>query len=188
MSVEYKTQIELQQKLEKAILTLNKKYEFDGRLVQTLAKDISETLFAEFEAGVREGTAPKRGALFELKEKEDPPYQRGLGGCYEPIIVDVLNGHVHEIEGDIVYAKYLINGEEHEAAFDIALFQEAGADFQGAQVRFLTLKTEVLATSATDESTPYDLKIELKKEQTFQPITPDVQEKLDRLEQFDNFS
>ena len=103
-------------------------------------------------------------------------------------VVDVLNGHVHEIEGDVVYAKYLINGEEHQAAFDIALFQEAGADFQGAQVRFLTLKTEVLATSATDESKPYDLKIELKEKQTSQIITRDVQEKLDRLEQFDKLS
>ena len=79
-----------------------------------------------------------------------------------------------------MYAKYLINNEEHKAAFDIALFQEAGADFQGAQVRFFTVKTD-------DESTPYDLRIELKKEQTFNEITRDVQEKLDRLEQFDNF-
>jgi hypothetical protein len=171
MSVEYKTQIELQQKLEKAILTLNKKYEFDGRLVQTLAQDISETLFAEFEVGVREGTAPKRGTLFELKEQED----------YEPIIVDVLNGNVHEIEGDIVYAKYLINGAEHEAAFDIDLFKQAGADFQGAQVRFLTVKTD-------DESTPYALKIELQEEQRFKSITHDVEDKLDRLEQFDKLS
>lgn len=160
MPVEYKTQIDLQQKLEKAILTMNKKYAFDGRLVRDLAKDISETLFAEVEVG----------GIFKLREED-----------YEPIIVDVLNGHVHEIEGDIVYAKYLINGEEQEAAFDIALFQEAGADFQGAQVRFLTVKTD-------DEETPYDLKIELKKEQRFQSITHDVQEKLDRLEQFDNLS
>ncbi|HIE26010.1 TPA: hypothetical protein EYP66_01835 [Candidatus Poribacteria bacterium] len=79
-------------------------------------------------------------------------------------VVDVLDGHVHEIEGDVVYAKYLINGEEYEAAFDIALFKEVDADFQGARVRFLTIKTEVLATSATDESTPYDLKIELKRD------------------------
>jgi hypothetical protein len=28
---------------------------------------------------------------------------------------------VHEIEGDVVYAKYLINGEEYQATFDIAL-------------------------------------------------------------------
>lgn len=108
--------------------------------------------------------------IFELKEKKG----------YEPIVVDVLDGHVHEIEGDVVYAKYLINGEEHKAAFDIDLFKEAGADFQGAQVRFLTLKTD-------DESKPYDLKIELKEEQTLTEITGDVQEKLDRLEQFDNF-
>lgn len=108
--------------------------------------------------------------IFELKKKKS----------YEPIIVDVLDGHVSEIEGDLVYAKYLINGEEHQAAFDIDLFQEALADFQGAQVRFLTLKTD-------DKSMSYDLKIELKREQTFNEITPDVQKKLDRLEQFDNF-
>jgi len=118
--------------------------------------------------------------IFELKKKKSPPNLRGLGGCCEPIIVDVLYGHVSEIEGDLVYAKYLINGEEHQAAFDIDLFQEALAAFQGAQVRFLTLKTD-------DESTPYDLRIELKGKQTLNKITGDVQEKLDRLEQFDNF-
>ena len=127
-----------------------------------MVKDISKTLFAEAERGVGEGTALKREDVFE------------------PNVVDALDGHVHKIEGDVVYAKYLLNGEEHEAAFDIAPFQKAGADFQGAQVLFLTVKTG-------DEETPYDLKIELKKEQTFQSIPPDVQEKLDRLEQFDNF-
>lgn len=121
--------------------------------------------------------------IFELKEKKD--YTEVL--ATSATVVDVLDGHVYEMEGNVVYAKYLINGEEHKAAFDIALFQEAGADFQGAQVRFLTVKTEVLATSATDESTPYDLRIELKEEQTLNEITRDVQEKLDRLEQFDNF-
>jgi hypothetical protein len=160
MSVEYKTQIELQQKLEKAILILNKKYAFDGKMVWALAKDISETLFVEVE----------RDEIFEPKEKED----------YAPIVVDVLTGHVHEIEGDVVYAKYLINGEEHKAAFDIALFKEAGADFQGAQVSFLTIKTD-------NKSAPYDLRIELFEERTFNEITGDVQKKLDRLEQFDNF-
>ncbi len=59
MSVEYKTQIELQQQLEKAILTLNKKYAFDGKVVRNLAKDISETLFAEAGKDVREGTYPR---------------------------------------------------------------------------------------------------------------------------------
>jgi len=108
--------------------------------------------------------------LFELKEKK----------VSEPIVVDVLDGHVHKIEGDVVIAKYHINGEEHQAAFDIDLFKEAGADFQGAFFRFLTLKTN-------DEETPYDLRIELKDEQRLTKITPDVQEKLDRLEQFDNF-
>jgi len=170
MSIEYKTQIELQQKLEKAILTLNKKFDLDGGLIQTLAKDIAETLFAEVESYLREVIAQNGEEIFELKEK------RG----YEPIVVDVLDGHVHEIGGDVVYAKYLINGEEHQAAFDIDLFKEAGADFQGARVRFLTVKTD-------DEETPYELKIELKEEQRFQNITHDVLEKLDRLEQFDNF-
>ena len=164
MPVEYKTQIELQQKLEKVILTLNKKYDFDGKLVPTLAKDISETLFAEVERGV------------ELKEKKD--YTEVV--ATSATVVDVLDGHVHEIEGDVVYAKYSINGEEYQAAFDIDLFKEAGADFQGAQVRFLTVKTD-------DEETPYALRIELKTEQTFNKITSDVQEKLDSMEQFDNF-
>jgi hypothetical protein len=121
--------------------------------------------------------------IFELKKKKS--YTEVL--ATSATVVDVLDGHVSEIEGDLVYAKYLINGEEHQAAFDIDLFQEAGAAFQGAQVRFLTVKTEVMATKATDESTSYGLKIELKKEQTFNEITGDVQKKLDRLEQFDNF-
>jgi len=105
--------------------------------------------------------------IFELKKD------------YKPIVVDVLDGHVHEIEGDVVYAKYLINGEEHKAVFDIDLFKSVSADFQGAKVRFLTVKTD-------DESNPYDLRIELKEEQELNEITGNVQEKLDRLELFDN--
>ena len=57
MSVEYKTQIELQQKLEKAILTLNKKYAFNGKMVRNLAKDISEALFAKIEPDAGEEDA-----------------------------------------------------------------------------------------------------------------------------------
>lgn len=121
--------------------------------------------------------------IFELKEKKD--YTEVVAEVAKTsgpsaTVVDVLDGHVYEMEGNVVYAKYLINNEEHKAAFDIALFQEAGADFQGAQVRFLTVKTD-------DESTPYDLRLELKEEQTLNEITRDVQEKFDRLEQFDNF-
>lgn len=130
-----------------------------GLEVEILRRVKDALLYRRFEEGI-----------FELKGK------RG----YELTIVDVLDGHVREIEGNVVYAKYLINGEEHQAAFDIDLFQKAGADFQGARVRFLTLKTD-------DESTPYDLRIELKGEQTLNKNTRDVQEKLDRLEQFDNF-
>lgn len=121
--------------------------------------------------------------LFELKKKMDTevlatPRLRSVQA--EATVVDVLDGHVHEIEGDVVYAKYQINGQEHKAAFDIDLFQKAGADFQGAQVQFLTIKN-------SDEFTPYDLRIELKNPPIFNKITRDVQEKLDRLEQFDNF-
>jgi hypothetical protein len=44
----------------------------------------------------------------------------------------------------------------------------------------LTIKTD-------NKSAPYDLRIELFEERTFNEITGDVQKKLDRLEQFDNF-
>ena len=51
MSVEYKTQIELQQQLEEIILKLHQKYAFDFEVIQNLAKDISESLFARSEPG-----------------------------------------------------------------------------------------------------------------------------------------
>jgi len=50
MSIEYKTQIELQQQLEEVIFKLHQKYALDFEVIRNLAKDISESLFAKNES------------------------------------------------------------------------------------------------------------------------------------------
>jgi hypothetical protein len=94
-------------------------------------------------------------------------------------IVDIVDGHVYDIDGDGVYTKFSIGGVTYKASFTKDIFERAGAAFVGAMVQFLTVTTE-------DPKKPYDLKIKLKSEQPLQELSPAIIHDLKTLHELEN--
>ena len=97
----------------------------------------------------------------------------------EKQVVDVVTGYVDDVEGDLVYAKFTIGEKTDKAVFSRSKFAGVGADFCGARVRFLTVKT-------ADPINPYDLEVELMEKQPLQKLTADILKQLEQLEDLEH--
>jgi len=85
MSVEYKTQVELQGQLEEVLFKLHQKYTIDSEVILSLAKDISEVLFDK----TKQSAGKEHADGFRAGEANFDAILQGVAETLEKLIHDV---------------------------------------------------------------------------------------------------
>ena len=96
------------------------------------------------------------------------------GSFEEPEVVDIVDAYVDRVLDDSVHYRFNLYGKEYGATMDRKPFSEAGADFLGATVQLLTVRTG-------NPKKPYSLKVVRKKDPEANELGEEIEARLNKL-------
>jgi hypothetical protein len=136
---------------DKKILTVKIAEQMHNEIMKAVAQRIAQAPAS----GYNKSSFVREAIQFKLQQEQSLLFHQpqGLKGSFEePEVVDIVDAYVDRVLDDSVHYQFNLYGKEYGATMDRKPFSEAGADFLGATVQLLTLRTG-------NPKKPYSLKV-----------------------------
>ena len=158
---------------DKKILTVKIAEQMHHEIMKAVAQRIAQNPAS----GYNKSSFVREAIQFKLQQEQSPLFDRpqGLKGSFEePEVVDIVDAYVDRVLDDSVHYRFNLYGKEYGATMDRKPFSEAGADFLGATVQLLTLRTG-------NPKKPYSLKVVRNSDPEENELGEEIEARLDKL-------
>ena len=158
---------------DKKILTVKIPEQMHHEIMKAVAQRITQAPAS----GYNKSSFVREAIQFKLQQEQSPLFDKpqGLKGSFEePEVVDIVDAYVDRVLGDSVHYRFNLYGKEYGATMDRKPFSEAGADFLGAAVQLLTIRTG-------NPKKPYILKVVRYSDPEENELSEEIEERLDKL-------
>ena len=158
---------------DKKILTVKVPEQMHHDIMKAVAQRITQAPAS----GYNKSSFVREAIQFKLQQEQSPLFDRpqGLKGSFEePEVVDIVDAYVDRVLDDSVHYRFNLYGKEYGATMDRKPFSEAGADFLGATVQLLTVRTG-------NPKKPYSLKVVRKKDPEANELGEEIEARLNKL-------
>jgi hypothetical protein len=125
---------------DKKILTVKIPEQMHHEIMKAVAQRIAQNPAS----GYNKSSFVREAIFSKLQQEQSLLFDQpqGLKGSFEvPEVVDLVDAYVDRVLDDSVHYRFNLYGKEFGATMDRKPFSEARADFLGATVQLLTLRT-----------------------------------------------
>ena len=158
---------------DKKILTVKIPEQMHNEIMKAVAQRITQAPAS----GYNKSSFVREAIQFKLQQEQSPLFDKpeGLKGSFEePEVVDIVDAYVDRVLDDSVHYRFNLYGREYGATMDRKPFSEAEADFLGATVQLLTLKTG-------NPKKPYSLRVVRNSDPEENELGEEIEARLDKL-------
>ena len=158
---------------DKKILTVKVPEQMHHDIMKAVAQRITQAPAS----GYNKSSFVREAIQFKLQQEQSSLFDQPQGlkvAFEEPEVVDIVDAYVDRVLGDSVHYRFNLHGKEYGATMDRKPFSEAGADFLGATVQLLTLKTR-------NPKKPYSLKVIRNSDPEENELGEEIEARLDKL-------
>ncbi len=171
---------------DKKILTVKIPEQMHNEIMKAVAQRITQAPAS----GYNKSSFVREAIQFKLQQEQSPLFDKpeGLKGSLrgamrpegrtpsveEPEVVDIVDAYVDRVLDDSVHYRFNLYGKEYGATMDRKPFSEAEADFLGATVQLLTLKTG-------NPKKPYSLRVVRNSDPKENELGEEIEARLDKL-------
>jgi hypothetical protein len=170
---------------DKKILTVKIPEQMHNEIMKAVAQRIAQAPAS----GYNKSSFVREAIQFKLQQELTPHFSPALecgvglvfdqpqgfkGSFEESEVVDIVDAYVDRVLDDSVHYRFNLHGKEYGATMDRKPFSEAGADFLGATVQLLTLRTG-------NPKKPYSLKVVMNSDPEENELSEEIEERLDKL-------
>ena len=168
---------------DKKILTVKIPEQMHNEIMKAVAQRIAQNPAS----GYNKSSFVREAIQFKLQQEQSSLFDQPQGlkdSSEEPAksnarlrlsaVVDIVDAYVDRVLDDSVHYRFNLHGKEYGATMDRKPFSEAGADFLGATVQLLTLRTG-------NPKKPYILKVVRNSDPEENELGEEIEARLDKL-------